>query len=118
MFDVLLENIKDFFREKRLIAILVSIGIFLFFTAVIVIFIQACPSKTAVPKLEDFNADQELIIPDGPALEKEYYQSRDTGSSWKDDEVKKWFTTPDGRSLEELKNANDGIAGDITGAAP
>jgi hypothetical protein len=118
MLDVLIENIKDFFRGKRLLAVLISIGVFLFFTASVIIIIQSCPAKNKFPKGEQFVSDQELLVPSEPVLEKEYYFSRNNSETWDDQEVKEWFTVPDGRSFEQLQKANDGIAADITGAAP
>lgn len=119
-FDNLGDTVRDFVQEKPLIATIIGIFTLLFLAALVIITIQT--SKPKAPKQtvanEPFTADAKLRIPDAPDVEKDYYPSRTVKKAWSEEDVKPWFTVPDGETMKNLEKANDAIASDILGAAP
>lgn len=118
--DTLIEAVKDFFREKKVIAIFLAILVFFLFTALIIVAFQNIPEKVSSEYkiLENFEADNNLEIPDGPVFYQNYYPARVTKDKWSVDETKDYFTIPDGSTLEELEMTNDLLTKDILESAP
>ena len=117
-FEDIKDSISDFTHEKPLLVAVIGIIVFLFFAGLIILMIQTTPVKKAeIQQAEPFTADNPVIIPDAPDIEKEYYPNRITENQWSQDEINKWFTYPEEESMKELEKANDKIVDDITGAA-
>jgi hypothetical protein len=105
--------------KLRLPVIIISILIFLTCCAFVITLIQhRSPPHPKEQQKEPFVADQELIIPDGPVIQKEQYPSRVTPEKWSEDDLQQWFTKPEGMAMQNLKDSNDAIVSTITGAAP
>ncbi len=112
------EEITDFIHRKPILTAITAVILFFFVLALVVVMIQTRPAKKVKYEKSDFTPDSELIIPDKPTVEKDYYPSREIGKEWTEDEIEEYLTIPDGQILNELEKANDKIAADITGAAP
>ena len=61
---------------------------------------------------------EELLIPEGPELHKDYNISRETKEKWDDEQADTWFEVPTEKDINSLEKANDNIILEITGAAP
>lgn len=118
--DTLIEAVKDFFREKKVVAIFLAILIFFLLTALIITALQNVPEKVSSDYriIENFEADNSLEIPDGPIFYQSYYPARDAKGKWTIEETKEYFTIPDGSILEELEVTNDLLTKDILESAP
>lgn len=118
-FEDIKYEISDFAHEKPILLTVICIVVFLFIAGIIILMIQTTPEKKAVsPAPEPFTANESILIPDSPDIEKDYYPNRVTENEWSQDEINKWFTYPEDESMEELEKANDRIIKDITEAAP
>ena len=67
-FSEVVENVKDFYREKTLPAFLISIVVVLFFLALIIFIMQGFNGHNKQTSVTDtpLVPDNELILPDGP----------------------------------------------------
>ncbi len=117
-FDDIKETVSTFFYEKPVLARITLIILCFFLVAMIIIFVQSSPEKQKSYEKNTIILEAAPEIPQGPQIEKDYYQTRNTQSSWTEDEIKKYYTEPDFKMLKELEIANDKIVSDITGAAP
>ena len=138
-FSEVVENVKDFYREKTLPAILISIVVVLFFLALIIFIVQGFNGHNKQPSVTDtpLVPDNELILPDGPSIPDGYALTREpkekwgrecsdtsnieqvtmyeTGITWSLD---KNFIVPDEQELKNLEYSNDKLIEDILGATP
>ena len=114
----LYELIKDYCSENKRNAILfASLGI----SILLLIILLLC-----IPKNKKSNAQTEkpivltenLLIPDGPEIHRDYNISRQTQDKWTEEQSDEWFEKPTEKDIESLEKANDNIIRDITGAAP
>lgn len=118
-FDDIKDSLSDLTHEKPLLFAVIGIVVFLFFAGLIILMIQTSPvKKTEIPQADPFTADNPVLPPDSPDIEKEYYPNRITENQWSQEEINKWFTYPEEETMKELEKANDKIVDDITGAAP
>jgi len=62
--------------------------------------------------------DQPLLLPEGSALPEGYIPYQATHSKWSEEDISRWFTTPDIMSIENLGKANDAFMSDVLGATP
>jgi hypothetical protein len=119
--DSFWEKIKQFFTgDKKIVAYISSALILMTCTAFFVFIVQKT-KKTAEPVRNSERklvADQKLLIPDGPEVQKGYITSRQTKDKWNDADKARWLTLPSRKELDDLGRANDQIVLDITGAAP
>ena len=119
-FDVLGDNIREFFSQRQK-ALLISCVLIVFFCAALlaIIFI---PQKKAVPsarfKSEPLTADQELLLPQGVSMPQEYSVSRQTPEKWDSPEIQEWLVIPDQETVKKLSASNDSLIKSITEAAP
>lgn len=109
---------SDFARKKPFVFASICILIVLFIAGLAVLFIQTSPKKQKPEIPEHFEADAQVLIPDAPNIEKDYYPSRITENKWSKTEVDKWFTYPDEDVMKRLSDSNDKIVKDILEAAP
>lgn len=122
MFDLdgIIDNIRTFFEEKRTAAIVTAIVILLFLLGLIGMMLYL-NSKPAGPKTyaePPFEADQKIILPEGPSVPDGYAVTRELSEKWTEQESRENFTLPDNSALNSLKNSNDKIVNEILGAAP
>lgn len=119
-FTEAVENVKDFYREKTIPAILLTIVVSLFFLGLIAFVVQSCNSSKQQPLVEEppLVIDQELIIPEGPSIPDGYALTRESKEKWQIEEAQEFFTMPDQTQLENLEYSNDKLIKDILGATP
>lgn len=119
-FSEIREKIQDFFSQRQK-ALLISSILTLFFCAALIA-IVLIPQKKEVPsasfRSEPFEADQELLLPQGVSIPQDYAVSRETKEKWSEEEIKDWLSSPDQEALEKLSKANDQMIKSITEAAP
>jgi len=119
-FSEISEKIQDFFSQRQK-ALLISSILTLFFCAALIA-IVLIPQKKEVPsasfRSEPFEADQELLLPQGVSIPQDYAVSRETKEKWSEEEIKDWLSSPDQEALEKLSKANDQMIKSITEAAP
>ncbi|MBQ0001977.1 MAG: hypothetical protein KBT21_00410 [Treponema sp.] len=123
MIDVndILDDVKDFYREKKVLAIIITTLIVLFFLALIAFMIQSSkPQKTeqASPVEIPLNPDQKILYPDGPSIPDGYALTREPQERWTEEESEEYFTMPDSKQLEKLESDNDKLVNEILGATP
>ncbi len=122
-FGEFVENIKDFYSQGKKPVLISAILVVFFFAAAMIVSIQSFDDgkKTASVKElppEPLNADQALLLPDGPSVPSTYTVSRGKKDNWSQEEAEQWFTIPDSAAVDMLEKSNDSIISDITGAAP
>ena len=123
IFDNLISSAKNFFRTSSRLRITVVLLLIFFVTAA---FITATVESLSVPGEKkkgiqeggDFVPPESFFLPPEKTLTDDYYFSRETGSAWSEEDVKKYFTVPDQSFIESLSDSNRKTADDILGAAP
>lgn len=123
MIDVndILDDVKDFYREKKVLAIIITTLIVLFFLALIAFMIQSSkPQKTEQASSVEIplNPDQKILYPDGPSIPDGYALTREPQERWTEEESEEYFTMPDSKQLEKLESDNDKLVNEILGATP
>ncbi len=114
----LFELIRDYCQENRRNAILIAcLGASVIFLIILLICIPKNKKEKAVEE-KQIVLTQDLLIPDGPELHKDYNISRQTKDKWTDEQTEEWFEIPTEKDILSLEKANDNIVSDITGAAP
>ncbi|HAH62070.1 MAG TPA: hypothetical protein DCL73_08235 [Treponema sp.] len=118
--DAFFENIKELFTGDKKITAYVSCALIIMTcTALTVFIVQKTKKPAAVQSGErELVADQKLIVPDGPEVQKGYITARRTKDKWDDADAERWLTLPSKKELDDLGRANDQLVLDITGAAP
>ncbi|MBP5402326.1 MAG: hypothetical protein J6Y36_04120 [Treponema sp.] len=120
-FTEIFERIKDFYREKKILAIAITIVVGLFFLGLIAFTVQALnpeKEKPAVSEELPLVPDQKIITPEGPSIPDGYALTREPHDKWTEDEAAEYFTLPDQNTLDKLESANDKLVDDILGDAP
>ena len=112
------ENIADYVREKPHVFLIIALICLLFVLGLVILFIQSSPPKVQEQEIEEFVADEQIMSPNEPIIEKDYYPFRTTENKWSDEELNTFFTYPDAKAVSQLESVNDKIVDDITGAAP
>lgn len=120
-FSVAIDNIKDLYREKKVLFIVISILIVLFFLGLIAFLVQSLtPAEEVVPVALErpLEPDQRVLLPEGPSIPDGYAVTREPQEKWSMEEGKEFFTLPDATELKALESANNKLVDDILGAAP
>lgn len=121
-FSEILNRIKDFYREKKLVAIVSTVLISLFVLALIAFIFQTIftPSKIKSIQKEEtiLIPDQKILLPNSPSSSNEYALTREPQEQWDSEDAKKYFTLPTDKELNELEKANDKLINDILGENP
>lgn len=103
-------------RRKYLIAgCIVTIVILLIILVILIISDNKKSIKRETPHLV---FTEELQIPNGPEVQKNYNISREPKESWTEDDTSDWFTIPTATDIEALSNSNENMVLEIIGAAP
>ncbi len=120
MFDLddLREKITDFKEKSPLGFKIAVLFIALFFISLIILAFQGGAQKIVIDENEKIVPDAEILIPDSPDLEKNYFPSRKPEQKWNESEILNYFTPPDDSSMTNLERSNDSLVNDILGAAP
>lgn len=95
----------------------------LFFLLVLIVILLISTSNSKAKNEEDIIKNelilsQELLIPQGPEIQREYNLSRQTDEKWTEEEADKWFTSPSQKDIDNLNKANENIISEVLGAAP
>ncbi len=131
-FAALFENLKEKFSEikdalidwidenRKLAAIMA--GLIAIILICLIILAGAASSqkkkKAKVEKPQELIIDEQLLIPNGPELPRDYTLSRQTKEKWSDEDVEPWFTTPSEKEINALSQSNDNMINEIIKAAP
>lgn len=123
MIDVndIVDNVRDFYREKKVLAILITILVSLFFLALIIFVVQAAkPAKPETPaEIElPLEPDQKILYPEGPSIPDGYALTREPKDKWTEEDAEEFFTMPDKQQLDKLESDNDKLVNEILGATP
>ena len=114
----LYERVADYCRNNKRNAILFAC---LFVCILLLIIILASiprSRKNRHTEQKEIVLTEDLLIPDGPELHRDYNISRQTIEKWSEEQAEEWFTIPSQKDIESLEKANDNIIMEITGAAP
>lgn len=114
----LYERVADYCRNNKRNAILFAC---LFVCILLLIIILASiphSRKNRHTEQKEIVLTEDLLIPDGPELHRDYNISRQTKEKWSEEQAEEWFTIPSQKDIESLEKANDNIIMEITGAAP
>lgn len=115
-------SIKDFYKEKKIVAIISTVLISLFLIALICVIVQtsSSPQKNkSIPREETILVpDQKLLLPQAKTYSNEYALTREPKEKWDEEEAKKYFTVPSSKELNELEKSNDKLIDEILGETP
>ncbi|MCR5613618.1 hypothetical protein [Treponema sp.] len=121
-FSEIFENIKDFYRENKISAIITTVLVVLFFLAMTAFIVQSCNPEKQHKALEStelpLEPDQKVLLPEGPSVPDGYALTREPHDKWTEEEAEEYFTLPDSNALKNLEEANDNLVEEILGAAP
>jgi hypothetical protein len=115
-------SIKDFYKEKKIVAIISTVLISLFLIALVCVIVQtsSSPKKNkSIPREEAILVpDQKLLLPQAKTYSNEYALTREPKEKWDEEEAKKYFTVPSSKELNELEKSNDKLIDEILGETP
>ena len=117
--EPLVEKVKEFYEENKMLSYIIAGLVALLILCIILLCVLAGKKKepAAVPGTI-LELTENLVVPDGPELPKDYTPSRTTKERWTDEEAQEWFTVPSQKEIDSLSKANDNLINEITGAAP
>lgn len=95
--------------------------LFFFLAALVIVIIKTSSSnekKMVLDITREFTLYQPLLPPEVFTMPDDYYLVRPRNYQWSKEDVKRWFTEPDGQLLKELHSANDNMISNILEAAP
>lgn len=105
-------------NNKKLSIVVGALIVLMLVCIIILIAVSGKNKKKPVTYDERLELTQELVVPNGPELPRDYTISRETQESWSEEEAEKWFTVPSDKEINGLSKANDNMVEDILGAAP
>ena len=115
----LFKLIKDYCSENKRNAILfASLGASILLLIILLICLPKGKKKNKDITPKEIVLTENLLVPDGPEIHRDYNISRQTKDKWDDEQTEEWFTIPTQKDIESLEKANDNIINEITGAAP
>ncbi len=116
----LVNTIVDFYNENKKISLIILSSVVVVLLCIILLIVYAGNNKKnkeiVIP--EPLILSAPLVIPDGPALPKDYNISRKTKDKWTEEEATEWFTIPSDKEINALSKSNDSLVNEIIGAAP
>lgn len=107
-------------NSSKLIKYVLLILLLFFVSALIIISVSSSDKnkKNVMSFNEDFKLIQPLVLPQESVLPDDYYLVRPKNYQWTEEDVNRWFTSPDGNILDELHKANNQMVNDILEVAP
>lgn len=110
------ETIINFYKENKKITLIIAV----LFCAILIsiIILINYPKKEKSIEEQNIVLTEELIIPKGPELPKDYNINRKNKENWNKQDSEKWFTIPTEKEIEDLSKSNDKMIEEITGVAP
>lgn len=110
------ETIINLYKENKKITLIIAV---LFFAILIsIIILINYPKKEKNIEEQNIVLTEELIIPKGPELPKDYNINRKNKENWNKEDSEKWFTIPTEKEIEDLSKSNDKMIEEIIGVAP
>ncbi len=115
----LFERLKEFYEENKTLSFIIAGLIALLIICIILLCVIAGRKKEpeVIPGTV-LELTEELAIPKGPELPKDYTASRTPKDKWSQEDSEEWFTVPGEKEIDSLSKANDNLINEITGAAP
>ena len=112
-------RLGEWVSENKKIALIVSSLILIMIICVILLIVVGSNKKDTKPKYEEeLILSNELMIPEGPEIPKDYVYSREKKEKWSKEEADQWYTPPSENDMKGLQKANDILIDNILGAAP
>lgn len=110
------ETIINFYKENKKITLIITV----LFCAILIsiIILINYPKKEKNIEEQNIVLTEELIIPKGPELPKDYNINRKNKENWNKQDSEKWFTIPTEKEIEDLSKSNDKMIEEIIGVAP
>lgn len=110
------ETIINFYKENKKITLIIAV----LFCAILIsiIILINYPKKEKNIEEQNIVLTEELIIPKGPKLPKDYNINRKNKENWNKQDSEKWFTIPTEKEIEDLSKSNDKMIEEIIGVAP
>lgn len=110
------ETIINLYKENKKITLIIAV----LFCAILISIIILINYPKKDKKIEEQNIvlTEELIIPKGPELPKDYNINRKNKENWNKEDSEKWFTIPTEKEIEDLSKSNDKMIEEIIGVAP
>jgi len=120
IFSPVIDKITAFYEENRKMFFVICGLVIVILICLILLAATSGKNKKKVQEVpgRSLELTEPLIIPDGPALPREYTASRKTKENWTAEEAEPWFTVPDQKEIDSLGTANDNLINEIIGAAP
>ncbi len=112
-------KIRDFYEENKMLSYIIAALIVLLLLCIILLAVLT--GKKKEPEIVPgsvLELTENLEIPDGPSLPKDYTPSRTPKEKWTSEETEEWFTLPSQKEIDSLSKSNDNLINEITGAAP
>lgn len=110
------ETIINFYKENKKITLIIAV----LFCAILIsiIILINYPKKEKNIEEQNIVLTEELIIPKGLELPKDYNINRKNKENWNKQDSEKWFTIPTEKEIEDLSKSNDKMIEEIIGVAP
>ena len=120
-FSEITDTVVEWIDENRKMAIIAG-GLIVIILLCLILLAAAVSSekkKKAQPVQEEgLVINEQLLIPNGPELPRDYTLSRQTKEKWTDEDVEPWFTTPSEKEINALSQSNENMINEIIKAAP
>ena len=117
----IVDNLTEWIEENKKLAILAGSLILVILLCLILLAAAASSAKKKKAKPveeESLVINENLLIPNGPELPRDYTLSRQTKEKWTDEDVEPWFTLPSEKEINALSQSNDNMVNEIIKAAP
>lgn len=102
-------------ETRRLL--IVGILIFIILVSVLLLFSFGEEKKVSEPPLK-YSIAEEPFLPPEPGLKDEYIYENELKPRWSREDCEPYFTFPDEKQIEQLKNSNDVLIKRILESAP
>lgn len=118
--DTVKDKIFYFYHENKKLALIIAGLILVILICLILLICMAGKKSKKTDNLpgEELILTENLVIPDGPELPRDYTTSRQTKEKWTDEEAESWFTVPGQKEIDSLATSNENLVNEIIGAAP
>lgn len=114
-FQEIKENILE---NKRRFLLLGFTFIFVILLIILVIVLANSHNKKTPEQKEKIILSEELLIPNGPEVQREYTITRQAKDTWTQEEADDWFTSPSEKDIQALEKSNENMILDLVEAAP
>ena len=105
-------------NNKKIAIILVSLLSIMLICIILLISVSKGKKKPEKVYNEKLELSQELVVPNGPELPRDYTISRQSKEAWSDEEAEKWFSIPSATDIDGLSEVNNNIIDNILEGTP